>query len=135
VTDENIYLDWMRARLVTLIRYLSNDTHRLRMLPFVDDKSDDVGTYISQGLRPPELQPDVRPGAPQRPREDLVAAGAGEDVRVGHVGLTGATSDLEGQGRAGVAEGRRTVVAGAGAGDHVVTGLSDRSQDDSGALV
>jgi hypothetical protein len=36
--------------LATLIRYLSNHTHWLRMLPFVDDKSDDVGTFISQGL-------------------------------------------------------------------------------------
>jgi hypothetical protein len=38
------------ARPATLICYLSNDPHRLRMLPFVDDKSEDVGTYISQGL-------------------------------------------------------------------------------------
>jgi hypothetical protein len=47
---ENIYPEWMRARLAILIRYLSNDTHRLRVLPFADDKSDDVGTSISQGL-------------------------------------------------------------------------------------
>jgi len=37
-------------RLATLIQYFSNDTHRLWMLPFVNYKSDDVGTYISKGL-------------------------------------------------------------------------------------
>jgi hypothetical protein len=47
---ENIYAEWMRAPLATLIRYLSNDTHPLRMLPFVDHKSDDLGTFISQGV-------------------------------------------------------------------------------------
>ena len=47
---ENIYPEWMHARPATLIRCLSNDTHRLRMLPFVDDKSDDVSTFISQAL-------------------------------------------------------------------------------------
>jgi hypothetical protein len=47
---ENIYPEWMRARLATLLRYLSNDTDRLRLLPFVDDKSDNVGTFVSQGL-------------------------------------------------------------------------------------
>jgi hypothetical protein len=34
----------MRARLATPIRYLSNDSHRLRMLAFIDGKSDDVAT-------------------------------------------------------------------------------------------
>jgi transcriptional regulator with XRE-family HTH domain len=47
---ENLYPEWMRARLATLARYLSNDTHRLRMLGLVDDKSDDVATVVIQGL-------------------------------------------------------------------------------------
>jgi hypothetical protein len=53
VTDEllvrlgaNIYPEWMRARLATLIRYLSNDSHRLRMLAFIDDTSDDIATFV-----------------------------------------------------------------------------------------
>jgi len=47
---ENLYPEWMRARLATLARYLSNDSHRLRMLNFIEDKSDDVATYVVQGL-------------------------------------------------------------------------------------
>jgi hypothetical protein len=54
---------------------------------------------------------------------------------LGMSGLTQARGDAEGQGRPSVAGGRRTVVAGAEAGDHVLTGISDRSQDDWGALV
>jgi hypothetical protein len=57
VTDEllarlraTIYTEWIRARLTTLIRYLSNDSHRLCMLAFVDHKSDDVATCVIQGL-------------------------------------------------------------------------------------
>jgi transcriptional regulator with XRE-family HTH domain len=42
--------DWIRARLSTLVRYLSNDSHRMRMLGFVDDPSDEVATPMTQGL-------------------------------------------------------------------------------------
>jgi hypothetical protein len=126
VTDEllarlckNIYPEWMRARLATLIRYFSNDTHRLRMLPFVDDKSDDVDTFISQGLGHQSYS--LRSCVPQRPREDMVSARKGEDVRAGAVRLAGPPCDLQGQGRAGVAEGGGgAMVDGAGAGDHVL---------------
>jgi len=41
---------WVRARAATLVRYLSEDSHRLRMLRFLDDGSSDVGTPISQAL-------------------------------------------------------------------------------------
>jgi hypothetical protein len=44
------YPEWMRARFSTLVRYLSDDSHRMRMLAFVDDKSDDVAFPIAQGL-------------------------------------------------------------------------------------
>lgn len=57
VTDELLlrlgqpgYPDWMRARFATLVRYLSDDSHRMRMLGFVDDPSDDVALPISQAL-------------------------------------------------------------------------------------
>ena len=38
------------ARLATLIHYLRNDSHRPRMLAFIDDKADDVATFVIQGL-------------------------------------------------------------------------------------
>jgi hypothetical protein len=44
---ENIY-PVMRARMALLIWYLSNDSHGLRMLAFVDDKSDDVAPFVLQ---------------------------------------------------------------------------------------
>ena len=57
VTDELLvrlaggsYPDWMRARFSTLVRYLSADTHRMRMLTLVDDPSDDVAAPAIQGL-------------------------------------------------------------------------------------
>jgi hypothetical protein len=60
VTDEllvkleaTIYPEWMRARLTTPVRYLSNHSHRLRMLAFIDDKSNDVATFVIQGLGHP----------------------------------------------------------------------------------
>lgn len=40
----------VRVRAATLVRYLSSDAHRLRMLGFVDDPSDDVGAPIVQGV-------------------------------------------------------------------------------------
>ncbi len=40
----------VRARAATLARYLSGDAHRLRMLRFVDDPSDHVGTVVAQGV-------------------------------------------------------------------------------------
>lgn len=40
----------VRARAATLARYLSSDAHRMRMLGFVDDPNDDVGTYVAQGI-------------------------------------------------------------------------------------
>lgn len=42
--------DWIRARLSTLVRYLSDDSHRMRMLPFADDPSDDVAAPMVQGI-------------------------------------------------------------------------------------
>lgn len=40
----------VRARAATLVRYLSNDSHRLRMLSFLDDPDDDVATPIAQAF-------------------------------------------------------------------------------------
>ncbi len=42
--------EWIRARLSTLVRYLSNDAHRMRMLPYVDDPSDDVAAPAIHGI-------------------------------------------------------------------------------------
>ena len=42
--------EWIRSRLSTLVRYLGDDSHRMRMLTFVDDASDDVATPLTQGL-------------------------------------------------------------------------------------
>ena len=57
ITDELLTLlaapnapSLVRARASTLVRYLSSEAHRLRMLRFVDDPSDHVGTVIAQGI-------------------------------------------------------------------------------------
>lgn len=45
--------DWpplVRERAATLARYLSNDVHRMRMLRFLEDANDGVGTVIAQGI-------------------------------------------------------------------------------------
>ena len=52
--------DWIRARLSTLVRYLSDDTHRMRMLTFVDDASDDVADADDPGTRPPDASARCR---------------------------------------------------------------------------
>jgi hypothetical protein len=57
VTDElasqagGDHLSGVDARpAATLIRCLSKDSHRLRILAFIHDKSDDVATFVIQGL-------------------------------------------------------------------------------------
>ena len=42
--------EWIRTRLSTLVRYLSDDSHRMRMLALADDASDEVATPVVQGL-------------------------------------------------------------------------------------
>jgi transcriptional regulator with XRE-family HTH domain len=44
------YPEWMRARTATLVRYTSAEEHRLRMITFLHDPSDDVAVPIAQGL-------------------------------------------------------------------------------------
>ena len=46
---------WMRGRMATLARYLSDETHRLRMIGLLDDPSDDVVTPLVQGIGHMEL--------------------------------------------------------------------------------
>jgi hypothetical protein len=46
----NAYPVWIRARLATLVRYLGNDSHRMRMLGLVDDPVDDVASAVAQAL-------------------------------------------------------------------------------------
>ena len=57
VTEEMLVLlartdlpGWVRVRAATLVRYLSNDTHRMRMLGYLDDPDQDVATPIGQAL-------------------------------------------------------------------------------------
>lgn len=40
----------LRIRAATLVRYLSTEQHRLRMLGFIEDPVDEVGTPIVQGI-------------------------------------------------------------------------------------
>ncbi len=44
------YPVWMRGRIATLVRYLCNDNHRMRMLAHLDDEVDAVGIPIAQGV-------------------------------------------------------------------------------------
>ena len=41
---------WTRSRLATLIRYLSDETHRLRLISFLDDPHENVRTPLIQGI-------------------------------------------------------------------------------------
>ena len=41
---------WMRERMATLARYLSDETHRLRMIGLLDDPDEDVVTPLVQGI-------------------------------------------------------------------------------------
>jgi hypothetical protein len=41
---------WLRARLATLVRYVCDDSHRLRMLSLVDDPVESVAVPVTQGL-------------------------------------------------------------------------------------
>ncbi|MFZ5847276.1 MAG: hypothetical protein ACOYX5_07850 [Actinomycetota bacterium] len=40
----------VRVRAATLARYLSTDAHRLRMVGFLDDANDEVGTFVAQAI-------------------------------------------------------------------------------------
>ena len=44
------YPEWMRGRMATLVRYLSGEEHRMRMLAFFEDPSDDVAFPVLQGV-------------------------------------------------------------------------------------
>ncbi len=48
---------WMRGRAATLVRYLSSDAHRMRMLSLIDHPSDEVATAMAQGLGHMHLTP------------------------------------------------------------------------------
>lgn len=57
VTDELLqilgddgYPQWMRNRSATLVRYLSTDVHRLRLLALIDHPEDDIAAPVAQGL-------------------------------------------------------------------------------------
>ena len=78
----------VRARLATLIRYLSNDRHRLRMLAFIDDESADVATFVIQGLGHQSYSTTSDQAIRNGLGQELVAPGAGEDARARHVGVT-----------------------------------------------
>ncbi len=41
---------WMRGRAATLVRYLSTDVHRMRMLAFLDHPLEEVAVPMAQGL-------------------------------------------------------------------------------------
>jgi hypothetical protein len=48
---------WMRVRMATLVRYLSDETHRLRMIGLLDDPAEDVVTPLVQGIGHMEPSP------------------------------------------------------------------------------
>jgi transcriptional regulator with XRE-family HTH domain len=57
VTDELLQVvvsegfpGWMRTRAATLVRYLSTDVHRMRMLTLIDHPVDDIAAPVIQGL-------------------------------------------------------------------------------------
>jgi transcriptional regulator with XRE-family HTH domain len=48
---------WTRSRMATLVRYLSDETHRLRMVGMINDPVEDVRVTIVQGLGHMPLSP------------------------------------------------------------------------------
>jgi len=48
---------WTRVRSATLVRYLSTDVHRMRMLSFLDHPVDELAAPISQGIGHLQLAP------------------------------------------------------------------------------
>jgi hypothetical protein len=44
------YPSWMRGRAATLVRYLSSDAHRMRMLALIDHSIDEVAAPMAQGI-------------------------------------------------------------------------------------
>jgi hypothetical protein len=96
---ENIYPGWMPA--------------------YVDDESDDVSTFVIQGLGHQSYSTTsdqaIRLGSTTSGRP-----GSGRRCAPWHVRLTRPARHRQGQGRAGPAEGRSPVVDGAGARDYVV---------------
>ncbi len=49
VSDDGVPT-WMRARGATLVRYLSNDAHRMRMLTLIEHPLEEIAAPIAQGL-------------------------------------------------------------------------------------
>lgn len=47
---EESFPTWVRSRAATLVRYIGEDVHRMRMLGFVDHPVDEIAASISQGL-------------------------------------------------------------------------------------
>ena len=41
---------WMRTRMATLARYLSDETHRLRMIGLLDDPNEEIAAPLAQGI-------------------------------------------------------------------------------------
>jgi hypothetical protein len=42
--------EWLRTRLSTLVRYVCDESHRLRMLPLKGDRTEAVAVQVTQGL-------------------------------------------------------------------------------------
>ncbi len=84
---------WMRARMATLVRYLSDETHRLRMIGLLDDPAADVVAPLAQGIGHMELSAM----SDQVLRSHAGAAAhhpvPGQDVCAGHVRLAGSAGD------------------------------------------
>ncbi len=83
-----IYAEWMRARLVMVIRYLSNDSHSLSGCSRSSTTSPTTSRpSVIQGLgHQSYTRPATRRSATAR--QDLVARRADKDLRARHVQLT-----------------------------------------------
>ncbi len=55
--DREQHSAWMRLRMATLVRYLSDETHRLRMLGLLDDADEAVRAPLIQGVGHLPLSP------------------------------------------------------------------------------
>ncbi len=77
---------WLRVRMSTLVRYLCNDSHRQRMLPFLHDPDEQVAVPVVQGLGHLSFSPTCD----QEVRASLVQEwSARERAKLYALGMTG----------------------------------------------
>jgi hypothetical protein len=80
------YPAWMRGRAATLVRYLSSDAHRMRMLSLIDHPVDEVAAPVTQGIGHMHLTPMADQALRRSLRHELSTR---ERAKMYALGMTG----------------------------------------------